>query len=102
MAPNMAAGHRFGLLRPEWRGQYADIAAVGGQIALDVFIVQALKVFGQVGDGHPRQEVQKEGDVAELEVGVDDAHPLAGFWLRATARLAAMVVLPTPPLVEKR
>ncbi len=47
------------------------------------------------------RELEHDGDVAELEVGVDEARPASrDRWARATARLVAITDLPAPPLVE--
>ena len=56
----------------------------------------------RVDDGVLRRQLEHHGDVAELQVGVDQARPArSDRWARTTARLVAMTDLPAPPLVEK-
>ena len=44
------------------------------------------------------QRAEHDGDVGAVDVGVDEADFVAEVYARASARLTATVVLPTPPL----
>ena len=89
--------------RLERRGQDLQPGRrVRGEEVLHEPGVEAVDRADGVDDRVLRRQLEHDGDVAELEVGVDQHDRLVGAHGRATtARLVATTDLPAPPLVEK-
>ena len=90
--------HRAGLVRPHRRHEHARPARVRRQVGLDLLRVERPARLDEVVDRPLRGQSEREPDVAELQVEVDDHDALAQRAPAPTARLALVSVLPMPPL----
>ena len=99
-SPTSAGRDLLGVAGGDGRQQHVQARLVAGQQRRGAGDVQVAGHRQRVGDGARRVELHADRHVAEREVEVDDAHPLAGLPASATARLVASVVLPQPPLAE--
>ena len=64
-------------------------------VLVEVVVVDRL-AGEQVRDGEPRPEVQRRGDLAELQVEVDQADPLAGLRREVAGQIGGVERLATP------
>ena len=81
--------------------EHVEAAAfVAHEQALEELGVEPVDVRDGVDDRVLRRQLEHDGHVAELQVGVDQHDGALGALARTTARLQAMTDLPEPPLVE--